>query len=67
MTKIPMNQYGVFFMVYYKMKKETHKRASKACYFLCEYEGKIIYTCIFPLKNKKHMRNEFESSETAYF
>ena len=45
-----------------KWKKATHERASIACYFLCEKEGKLIYTSSFPLSKK----NKFETNETAY-
>ena len=47
-------------------KTAMWKTASITCYFLCEREGKIMYTCIFPLSKKKHMRNQFEINETAY-
>ena len=49
-----------------KWKKAMHKRASIACYFLYEKEGKLINTCIFPLSKQKHTRNQFENNETDY-
>ena len=39
-------------------KKEMYKIASIACSFLCEKEGKIIYTYIFPLSKKIYLRNQ---------